>query len=754
VRPEIFLFSRGTAIKMIDLHCHILPGIDDGAGSLSESIEMCRIAVNDGISKVVCVPHHVVGKYNNNREKITRCVEKLQASLNDEDIPLTLYPGCEIRLDLNLVENIKTGELMTMNDSGRYITLELPNEALPQNIEEIISSFIFVGIVPIIGHPERNQVIRNNPGVIYRLVGLGALTQLTSASLTGLFGSEIKKFSIFLLKHKLAHMLMTDAHSSKRRRPVLSEGLEILKEIVGEKAAMEMVEAIPEKILNGEDIDVKYPVPFKEKSSGKMKKYFSLIFLCVFIGFIFACAHPVIREISPQGKKGTQLRWDRETHRWVFKAEPPARKALQESRLPSFAQAVPIPPLKKEADRLIELQKRTLTKEEYLRAKFKGKEIVLPEDLSKNGEIEVKYKIGIDDILNIYIWNHEDLSRDVPIRSDGNVSLPLIGDIHAAGLEIPEFKTIIEKKYDEYIEHPQITVTCKVPTSLQVSVVGAVEKPETYVGPATMTYTLRGDRTLMSILSVVEIRPDADLEESYIIRGDKIIPVNLKALLEDGDTSQNVILQPQDTLVIAEPLKEIVLLGEVKSPGRYKTKRKTTVLDALSRAGGINSKNANLHMAYLARGNDILPINFKMLLDYGNMSQNILLNDGDVIYIPNINENKTFVIGEVNVPGVRYFTDPMDLREAISFCGGFRETANRSQVVVVRGDPQKPEVYAVNVLKMMEGKSLERFYLEKGDTVYVARTAIADWNVFLSQMLPTLTTTRVIQTILNAGFNP
>ncbi|PJA48601.1 MAG: tyrosine protein phosphatase, partial [Syntrophobacterales bacterium CG_4_9_14_3_um_filter_49_8] len=122
MRPEIFLFSRGTAIKMIDLHCHILPGIDDGAGSLSESIEMCRIAVNDGISKVVCVPHHVVGKYNNNREKITRCVEKLQASLNDEDIPLTLYPGCEIRLDLNLVENIKTGELMTMNDSGRYIT--------------------------------------------------------------------------------------------------------------------------------------------------------------------------------------------------------------------------------------------------------------------------------------------------------------------------------------------------------------------------------------------------------------------------------------------------------------------------------------------------------------------------------------------------------------------------------------------------------------------------------------------------------
>jgi len=486
----------------------------------------------------------------------------------------------------------------------------------------------------------------------------------------------------------------------------------------------------------------------------KMKKHFSLIFLCVFTGFIFACAHPAIRKITPQGKKSTRLSWDSETHRWVFKAKPPARKVSQESGLPSFAQAVPAPPLKKETDRLIELQKRVLTKEDYLRAKFKGKEIVLPEDLPKNGEIEVKYRIGIDDILNIYIWKHEDLSRDVPVRSDGNVSLPLIGDIYAAGLEIPEFRAIIEKKYDEYIENPQITVTCKMPNSLQVSVVGAVKKPDTYVGPATMTYTLRGDRTLLSILSVVSIRPDADLEESYIIRGNKIIPVNLKALLEDGDTSQNVILCPQDTLVISEPLKEIVLLGEVKSPGRYKINRKSTVLDALSRAGGVNSKTADLYMAYLARDNDILPINFKRLLDYGNLSQNILLNDDDIIYIPNINENKTFVIGEVNTPGVRYSTDPMDLMEAISSCGGFRTTANRSQVVVVRGGSRTPDVYAVNVLEMMEGGSLKRFYLERGDTVYVARTAIADWNVFLSQMLPTLTSTRIIQTILNSGWNP
>ena len=262
---------------MIDLHCHILPGIDDGPELLNESIEMCRIAANDGISKVACVPHHVVGKYNNNREKIIKCVEKLQASIDSENIPLTLYPGCEIRLDLNLVEKIKAGELLTMNDSGRYITLELPNEALPKNIEEIISSLIFAGIIPIVAHPERNHAIQNDPEILYQLVQLGALAQLTASSLTGRVGSRIEKFSTLLLEHKLAHMLVTDAHSSKQRRPTLSKGLKRLKEVVGEKAAMDMIEAIPEKILNGEDIEVEFPIPLRKNSSGKIHVFISKV---------------------------------------------------------------------------------------------------------------------------------------------------------------------------------------------------------------------------------------------------------------------------------------------------------------------------------------------------------------------------------------------------------------------------------------------------------------------------------------------
>ena len=118
------------------------------------------------------------------------------------------------------------------------------------------------------------------------------------------------------------------------------------------------------------------------------------------------------------------------------------------------------------------------------------------------------------------------------------------------------------------------------------------------------------------------------------------------------------------------------------------------------------------------------------------MSQNIIMEDGDVVFIPNIQEKKYYVLGEVNKPGVFYYRDPVTVIEAVSQGGGFLTTAQRSQVVVVRGDIKNPQIYQVDVLAMMEGKSLEKLVLQKGDIVYVPRTLIADWNVFLNQLLP------------------
>jgi polysaccharide export outer membrane protein len=162
-----------------------------------------------------------------------------------------------------------------------------------------------------------------------------------------------------------------------------------------------------------------------------------------------------------------------------------------------------------------------------------------------------------------------------------------------------------------------------------------------------------------------------------------------------------------------------------------------TLLDAISAAGGIVSDKADLYMAYVSRNKQILPVNLKRLLDFGDMSQNMVMEDGDIIYIPNIEEKKYYVLGEVAKPGVVYYKDPVDIIEAIAQSGGFLITAQRKQVAVVRGDIRSPQIYEINLLAMMEGKSFSRFTLQKGDIVYVPTTYIADWNNFLNQLFPT-----------------
>jgi len=240
----------------------------------------------------------------------------------------------------------------------------------------------------------------------------------------------------------------------------------------------------------------------------------------------------------------------------------------------------------------------------------------------------------------------------------------------------------------------------------------------------------------LDALSDVEFYTEADLAASYVNRNDLVIPVDLKALMMEGDLSQNILLMPEDRIVVPAALKEVTLLGEFGNPGRYKVNIDTTLANALSIARGINRETADLYMAFVARNKQILPVNLKRLLDYADMSQNIMMEDGDIVFIPNIQEKKYYVLGEVNKPGVYYYRDPVTVMEAISQGGGFLTTAQRSQVVVVRGDIHNPQIYEVDALAMMEGKSLEKFTLQKGDVVYIPRTLIADWNVFLNQLLP------------------
>jgi len=378
-----------------------------------------------------------------------------------------------------------------------------------------------------------------------------------------------------------------------------------------------------------------------------------------------------------------------------------------------------------------------MARKEYIKSRFPGKRVIFPDELKIPAK-KPDYRVGVDDVLHILVWNHPDLSvPDIVVRKDGAISLPLVGNIRAEGLTIPELEETLMQKLARFIAKPQVTVNPKEMSSQRIFLVGRIKKPSVTTGPLLPAYLLRGGNTLLEALSDVEFYPDADLPASYIARRDIIIPVDIKALLMDGDLTQNVLLEPGDRIVVPGPMKEINVLGEVKNPSKYKVKMDTTLLDALSIANGVQTEKADLYMAYVARNKQILPVNLKRLLDFGDMSQNMVMEDGDIVYVPNIDEKKYYVLGEVAKPGVVYFKDPVDIIEAIAQGGGFLTTGQREQVVVVRGDLRSPQLYSIDMLAMMEGRSFARFTLQKGDIVYVPRTLIADWNVFITQLFPT-----------------
>jgi polysaccharide export outer membrane protein len=393
----------------------------------------------------------------------------------------------------------------------------------------------------------------------------------------------------------------------------------------------------------------------------------------------------------------------------------------------------------------VRMNAEILSRKDYMRSRFAGKKVIFPDELPPTGKYE--YRIGIDDVLHILFWNHPDLTMDVNVRKDGQISFPLIGNIKAEGMTVPELEQELQKGFERFIENPQVNINPKEVNSERIFIIGQVRKLySTAAGPRPEFY-LKGGRTLLDALSDVEFYSDADLAATYVTRNDIIIPVNLKALLMDGDITQNVHLLAQDRIVVPGQIKEITLLGEFRSPGRYKVNIDTTLNDALSIGGGVNRDTADLYMAYVARNGQALPVNLKRLMDYGDLGQNVLVEDRDVVYIPNIQEKKFFVLGEVISPKVIYFRDPTDLIEAIAQAGGFTTVATRTQVVIVRGDIRNPQIYEVNALDMMKGKSLERFILQKGDIVYVPRWKIADWNIFIGQILPTLAAIDILDVI-------
>lgn len=216
---------------LIDIHCHILPGLDDGPLDLQESYEMLRIAREDGISHIFATPHIIKGLYDNVKETICSAVREVFS----DSSPRVLY-GADIRITHDIMKRVNNGEIPTLNGSN-YILVELPHFVLPPNIDNIIFNLRKNGLVPIITHPERNFFLRLNQTALYKVREAGARYQLTAMSLCGGFGKEARKFALDMIKAGIADFVATDAHDSRHRPPILSLAFNEVHRQFGDKIA-------------------------------------------------------------------------------------------------------------------------------------------------------------------------------------------------------------------------------------------------------------------------------------------------------------------------------------------------------------------------------------------------------------------------------------------------------------------------------------------------------------------------------------
>jgi protein-tyrosine phosphatase len=234
---------------MIDLHCHILPGIDDGAGDWTVSIEMAKLYVADGVTAVACTPHILPGLYHNSGPQIRDATAALQQALDREGVPLDLVTGADVHMVPDFVAGLRAGRLLSLADS-RYVLVEPPHHVAPPKLEQFFFDLVAAGYVPILTHPERLSWIESQYSAIQRLVRGGVWMQVTAASLAGAFGRTAQYWANRMLDEGCVHILATDAHDTKRRPPCLSAGRELAKKRVGIREAEHLVVTRPLGIVN------------------------------------------------------------------------------------------------------------------------------------------------------------------------------------------------------------------------------------------------------------------------------------------------------------------------------------------------------------------------------------------------------------------------------------------------------------------------------------------------------------------------
>ncbi|NPU92414.1 MAG: capsular biosynthesis protein [Gammaproteobacteria bacterium] len=239
---------------MIDLHCHLLPGIDDGPRTMAESVELARMAVRNGITHAVVTPHIHAGRWNNDRAGIERLTREFRQQLAQAGVPLQLGSAAEVRLDAEILPWVEQDRLPFLGayDGKRVLLLELPHSHIPLGAENLIAWLLQRNILPLIAHPERNKDVIRKPDKIRPLIEQGCLLQLTSGAIAGHFGKPAQQCAHQLLELEAVFVIASDAHNSGARPPDLVCGRDAASAIVGAERAQKMVSTNPMQLVAGQ----------------------------------------------------------------------------------------------------------------------------------------------------------------------------------------------------------------------------------------------------------------------------------------------------------------------------------------------------------------------------------------------------------------------------------------------------------------------------------------------------------------------
>ena len=346
-----------------------------------------------------------------------------------------------------------------------------------------------------------------------------------------------------------------------------------------------------------------------------------------------------------------------------------------------------------------------------------------------------EYVIGHGDVLSVNIYRNSDLDSSLHVDTAGMISLPLLGDMKVSGLTPYKVRDKIAEGLKKYITNPQVTVTVSTYQSQKITVMGEVSSPG--------ILQIEKPQPIAELISKAGgFTENANRDNVTIIRKDstglrQIINVDIRKMLEQGDTTQNISIYKDDIVYVPKDVRKVTVLGEVTSPGTVDIKEdRLGILEAVAKAGGF-TEGANKNSIIVMGKNDkshARVLDYQQILDNKDLSKNITLSDGEVVYVPRENK-QALIIGEVQTPGVITNDPPQTLLEAIARKGGFTNEGNKSKVVVIRRAADKPNIMVYNLKKFLkEGDASQNIVLQKGDVVYVPPTFMASTEKVLNHV--------------------